>query len=625
MENLELDTVVWYGGEVKALDDEGKVGGYLVRFSTASDPDLAGDYFTKDTDFGFATKSTVLYHHGMDKTIKSRDLAVGELKIDDVGVWIEGQLKMRDEYEKAIFEMAKAGKLGWSSGTASHLVSRKSVGSATEILSWPLGLDASLTPTPCEPRTQAIPLKSLNIEGISLEVPTNAELESSETENAEVDSLSTDIPVVEESNAEPTASANDATTAEQQMENTTPQADDQVQETPAIEVEKPAETKSQEPSRIIVPTQNVTIPLDQYNALIQQEAKAYSQEPKRIVKASHDISTANVNLKTGLGDSEQKSIAHWIKTGDWGAVSHMKATNATGQQVLSIKASNDTDMNVGTAADGGNAVPTGHFQNIVARRDEMMLANRLGVQNIPGVGTTVNVPVDAEDDGEFVSTAEAAANDRDAPALGTVAMTLAKYTKRVEFSDELLQDEDSRLMSFIENFISRGMAKTHNDLLITEVETNGTSLKSFAGTAAIAAGEIQDITFNDNLAYYLDDSASVAWVTRPATYGEIISIQGNEFIYDTNPQGSSVATNGAKGILAQYPVHFSNKVETLAIGNKSILFGNWFYVGVRNAPEFQVLRDPYSAATTGQLRLHYYFRTVYKVLQAEAIGYGEQA
>ena len=64
-----------------------------------------------------------------------------------------------------------------------------------------------------------------------------------------------------------------------------------------------------------------------------------------------------------------------------------------------------------------------------------MLANRLGVQNIPGIGTTVNVPLDAEADGEFVSTAEAAANDRDAPAVGTVAMTLTKYTKRIEISE----------------------------------------------------------------------------------------------------------------------------------------------------------------------------------------------
>ena len=37
---------------------------------------------------------------------------------------------------------------------------RKKVGAAYEITTWPLGLDASLTATPCEPRTLAVPLKA---------------------------------------------------------------------------------------------------------------------------------------------------------------------------------------------------------------------------------------------------------------------------------------------------------------------------------------------------------------------------------------------------------------------------------------------------------------------------------
>ena len=160
MENVEHDTLVWFGGEVKALDDSGKIGGYLVRFSAADDPDLAGDFFTKNTDFGPIKTSPILYHHGMDQQIKGTRLGIGELEMKDAGVWLQGQLDLRNEYEEAIFEMAKQGKLGWSSGTASHLVEREAVGKSWHIKSWPLGLDASLTPTPCEPRTKAIPLKS---------------------------------------------------------------------------------------------------------------------------------------------------------------------------------------------------------------------------------------------------------------------------------------------------------------------------------------------------------------------------------------------------------------------------------------------------------------------------------
>lgn len=154
---MDDETIIFVSSEVKLLDN-GKVGGYLVRFSTADDPDLTGDYFTPETDFGAVEKSAVLYHHGLDKTIKRRKLGVGELKQDEIGIWIEAQLNLRSDYEKAILELAKSGKLSWSSGTASHLVERDGTG---KILAWPLGLDASLTPTPAEPRNKAITLKSL--------------------------------------------------------------------------------------------------------------------------------------------------------------------------------------------------------------------------------------------------------------------------------------------------------------------------------------------------------------------------------------------------------------------------------------------------------------------------------
>lgn len=156
-----METVVYNGGAVKALGD-GKVGGYLVSFGDSKHTDLEGDYFTPNTDFDLerSTKSTVLYQHGLDKTLKGTKLGVGEMKVDDAGVWIEAQLELRDDYERAIYDMAQKGKLGWSSGTAAHLVERKKVGKSYEIEAWALGLDASLTPTPAEPRCLAMSLKS---------------------------------------------------------------------------------------------------------------------------------------------------------------------------------------------------------------------------------------------------------------------------------------------------------------------------------------------------------------------------------------------------------------------------------------------------------------------------------
>jgi HK97 family phage major capsid protein len=77
-----------------------------------------------------------------------------------VGVFAEIIIGARNEYEKMIADAGLAGALGWSSGTAPHLVDRKPAGKAQEIIKWPLGFDASLTPTPAEPRNGAIALKT---------------------------------------------------------------------------------------------------------------------------------------------------------------------------------------------------------------------------------------------------------------------------------------------------------------------------------------------------------------------------------------------------------------------------------------------------------------------------------
>ena len=147
------------GPAVKALGD-GRIGGYLVQFGAPDQPDLTGEFFSAETDYGEATVSDVYYNHGKDARLGLRRLGRADLRKDDVGVWAETQLALRDEYERRIYGMAEAGKLGWSSGTANHLVEREPQGKAVRILRWPLGLDASLTPMPAEPRNRIVALKT---------------------------------------------------------------------------------------------------------------------------------------------------------------------------------------------------------------------------------------------------------------------------------------------------------------------------------------------------------------------------------------------------------------------------------------------------------------------------------
>ena len=552
------DLLVTFGDdlEIKRLEDGGlEVKGWAVRFTGPDETDLEGDYFTGDTDFGAIKEVGLYYHHGMDKELGRKRIGTAELEKKDAGLWMQAQMKLREDYEKAIEEMVRRKKMGISSGAAGHLVERVKTNGGNFIAQWPIG-EVSLTPTPAEPRN-VVSLKSL-LNGATGDDPQAVE-------------QTADIGEPEEVSTPQTTEPQDT---EVKMENTEQKAE------------------------IVAPT------LDQIASLMDDKFKAF-QTSTTAGKTTNVEFATSVNSKTKRGDDEMKALAYFIRTGDAGA----------------MKASNDTDMNVGTAGDGGNAVPTGHFQNIIARRDESMLARQLGVTLIPGKGTTVNVPLDGEADGEFVVKGEGTAFDRDAPAIGQAAMTLGKYTKKIELSVELLEDEDSRLLDFLANFVGRGMAKTHNDLLITEALANGTKTDDFAQTA-IAAGDLEQMVFDDDLSAYLDDSGSVGWIMKPSTYASVISIaSSNTRFYHANVGD----TASPRPTVLGYPVFFSNKISAIGSGNKSVIFGNMSQIGYREAPGLTFLRDPYSKAGNGQVVLHYYFRTVYKVLQAEAVGYGQHA
>ena len=173
---ITMGSLVYFGGAIKALDENGKIGGYLVRFSDdGSQKDLAGEYFTSKTFLGSRDGDGVdtMFHHGQPIPVKSKltKAAAAEIKAlqdhvfapvktkrDTIGIFAETVLDMADEYEKAVFGLVKAGKLGWSSGAVSHLVKKSSDG---QIKRWPIG-EASITPTPCEPLNRALTIKSLD-------------------------------------------------------------------------------------------------------------------------------------------------------------------------------------------------------------------------------------------------------------------------------------------------------------------------------------------------------------------------------------------------------------------------------------------------------------------------------
>jgi hypothetical protein len=154
------DSLIYYGEAVKALGS-GRVGGVVAPFATADTADPQGEFFHAETDFGLdvSTRARVVYHHGWTKAYGKRKLAVADLFVGEAGV--EGATQLPDdEAGRAIYGLAEAGTLFWSSGSAPHLVVTTPVKGAKRIDSWPI-VEVSLTHKPVDKRARAYALKSL--------------------------------------------------------------------------------------------------------------------------------------------------------------------------------------------------------------------------------------------------------------------------------------------------------------------------------------------------------------------------------------------------------------------------------------------------------------------------------
>jgi len=523
--------------------------------------DMDGECFTEQTDIvlKIGDKRPVTYYHGFGpddpQEKQTPPVIIGEATYtgkDARGHWFDLAL---DESEPLSQRLLTAGVEGVkaSSGAVSHLV-RKSAGGIIDV--WPVGELALFDVNEWRKPANEFAVIEAKAEVFTEAIPEVEETVDAVEDEAEAITIKTLLPDQEEIKME-------------DMEK------EVVQEQP---VEEKIDLKAE---------------MEKVRKSIVDELRSERGEAK-----------GSFTVVSSVGEKdEMKGFMHYIRTGQENSV------------MKSLKASNDTDMNIGTAEDGQYLVPTGHYQNVIARRDESALWSRLGVTEIPGVGTTVNVPYDNEGDGEFVVATETQEFDDDAPATGRKQMTLAKYAKIIRISHELLRDEDSRLESFLANWVGRGMAKTHNDLLITEVETNGTALKTFASATAVALGEMEDMVFQSDMVSYLD-GGSAAWVMSGPSYAKIASIKGDALTYAQTPQGKF-----RESILG-FPVYFTNKADTIGASKKSLFFGDWSQVGVRNGAGLQLIRDPYTRARYGQIELVYLFDVVYGVLNAEAIGYG---
>jgi len=460
------DELIAYGAEVKALGN-GKIGGYLVRFTDNTTPDLAGDYFDAKTAITIPGDLPLLYHHGLDSTIKRRVIGKVTTRIDEVGVWADAQMDLRDEYEKAIYAMAEAGKLGYSSGALSHLVDREPVGKSYHIKTWFIG-EASLTPAPAEFRNTVQTIKSLITSDTAL---SDKDDQTKQSENQ------TEI-----------------TTMNEEIKSAVAEA----------LAQRDAEIKAE---------------ADRQAAIKAAEEAGY----KKAVEELKTIKAPHFNRKTVAGFSEEKdavpAFKSWLQTGEVnGGLITPDASYGN------IKAA----FNVTNGATGGYLVPDPLYAQIIAKRDLASWVRMAPTQKFVTQADHILVPAEGTAHTDFVLTAEAAAYDENEATIDQVDMALLKYTKLVKASEEFISDNSTNFDAWLMEALARAEAGTENTVATTALYASAQA--SGITTAAAAAITIPElVSLVGTLGGGYNVSGQVGFIMRNATEWYLKGVFGTNY------------------------------------------------------------------------------------------------
>ncbi len=466
VKDIDPDQLVTFGGEIKALGN-GHVGGYLVRFSSADEPDLSPqrDFFTKDTDFGPASVALPWFHHKQPiiidgeiayPAITKQFGSLVKLVKDDIGIFASAVLDLRDKYEKFVYDQIQKRKIGWSSGT-NKCVREPMPNGTNWIKFWMLGEDASYTPSPAEYRNSVLALKSL--------IPAPGGV----AEDADNKTLSNPLEKeIEMATPDEVKSMIDAALAERDAA------------AKATEI-KAAELKAAEEA-------GYRKAVDELKGKIK--STGYSTQP--------------------LGFSEEKdavpAFKSWLITGDKNG-----GLIAPPSNLGEIKAA----FNVTTGASGGYMVPDPLYNQIIAKRNLASWVRTAPTQKFTTTSDHLLVPVEDTSHTAFVVTNEAAAYNENEATVAQVDLALLKYTKLVKVSEEFLAGENSGFDAWLSQALARAEAVTENTVATTAMLASATAGTGAAAQTALTIPELERLIGTLGAGYNVN--GETGWLMKNAT------------------------------------------------------------------------------------------------------------
>jgi HK97 family phage major capsid protein len=592
--------VIEFPGAVKLIkrDEESSIvtiGGYGVLFGGK---DLYNQTFLPITEYmlDLVPVKLVTYDHTLQAEIPDPIGETVKEYIDEVGIWVEAQLDANREYVKEVIKLIEKGVLAWSSGSISHLVQL----SGDIIKRWPI-VEYALTPTPAEPRLLAeerINFLSLSNPGLKAylsEIAGDPTIDKDATDGGRTNTKGLEV---------------------------TKMSEDKEIGTEEVQEEEELQAPEVNYKEIVAGVVEALVPeiQESVKSTVDAEIKAlFDEDPER----PNFLMPKNIKSKSHMGDPDPVTDFYdWVRTGRGQILKHVNHEAEIRQpDGTFVKAA----LQEGTDSEGGYLVPADVNNQIIAKRDEMALMSRLGATVYQTDRDVFDFPAEDGSMSAFTIVAEEGAitEGQDEPTFAAPQAVLYKFDKLVKLSEELDEDYNTGLASFLTNAFGRAWAITENTYVQTGTGSSqpqgafvgGTAALTLDSASAIGPGEIPELIGKLQTVYR--DRAVM--VMNRTTGAYLAGLTGNQFVFRQAPAAQAWANGDDLGI--GYPVILTEGAAEIAASAKTLLFGNFdFYGWVRNR-SIRMMRFNELYRGNGQIGIRAYFRAGGIVQQAEAFQY----
>ena len=273
-------------------------------------------------------------------------------------------------------------------------------------------------------------------------------------------------------------------------------------------------------------------------------------------------------------------------------------------------------LQVGTASEGGNIVPTELDATIVEYlQDFNQFRDSVSVMQ---AGSDRDIPLETTLGAAAWTAEEAAFNDSDA-AFGKISLTAYKLTRIVKVSEELVQDSVFDLMSYLGRNFGKAFGLAEEAAIVAgdnSGKPNGFNTAAGTGTTvaattAITSLELIDL-FHSLSSPYRRNATFVMADATAAAIRKLVDSNG-QFIWQAGLQA------GQPDVLMGRPVITSASMPAMTSGLDSISFGDLsaYTLMERGARQVQVLNELY--AGTGQVGYRMYSRLDGDLIDTNAV------